>query len=218
MWPHYQQAREAASNIRDRRITVDLKADKLIIINHHIYTFVMLPRFLRYSRAQSIHQVETDDVTLFFTKSSPLSNFHQSEFHVNEQRFNCVEQYIMFNKALLFEEKEIAQDILHLDDPKLQKLNAKDANLKKFDSDIWKEKAGEILKTALMAKFQQNSNLQDELLHTGETILADASPTDKFFGIGLSINNPKAVNKSCWRDDNLQGTALMSVRDQLKLV
>ena len=84
----------------------------------------MLPRFLRYSKAQSIHQVEQQ--TLFFTKSSPLPNLHQSEFHVNEQRFNCVEQYIMFNKAMLFDEKEIAQDILHLDDPKLQKLKAKD--------------------------------------------------------------------------------------------
>ena len=87
LWPHYRQAREAASNIRDRCITVDLKADKLII-NHQIYTVrdvASIPEVFKGTKYTSSRT--TDDVTLFFTKSSPLSNFHQSEFHVNEHAF-----------------------------------------------------------------------------------------------------------------------------------
>ena len=45
-----------------------------------------------------------------------------------------------------------------------------------------------------------------------------ANPTDTMFGIGLSLNNPAAVDKSCWVGDNLLGYTLMLVRDETKLM
>ena len=158
----------------------------------------------------------TDDITLFFTKNSPLSNFHESPFEINDQVFNCAEQYLAYHKALLFDQQEAAQEILSIQDPILQKQKAKDTNLKNFDNDKWKQQAGDILRTALVAKFDQNSTLKDALLSTGDTLLAEASPTDTFFGIGLSLNNRKAVNQLFWRGDNLQVNTLMAIREQLK--
>jgi predicted NAD-dependent protein-ADP-ribosyltransferase YbiA (DUF1768 family) len=52
-------------------------------------------------------------------------------------------------------------------------------------------------------------------MKTGDSIIAEASPSDCLFGIGLSLNNPKAVDKTLWRGKNIQGTTLMSIRTEL---
>ena len=38
---------------------------------------------------------------------------------------------------------------------------------------------------------------------------------DRIWGIGLSINNPKSLDKNQWRGQNLLGKVLMRVRDTL---
>ena len=62
----------------------------------------------------------------------------------------------------------------------------------------------------------QNDHLKTELLATGDSLLGEANPTDNYFGIGLSLNNPRALIKSQWRGENLQGATLMSIREKLK--
>ena len=73
-----------------------------------------------------------------------------------------------------------------------------------------------ILRAALEAKFSQNDHLKTELLATGDSLLGEANTTDNYFGIGLSLNNPRALIKSQWRGENLQGATLMSIREKLK--
>ena len=66
-----------------------------------------------------------------------------------------------------------------------------------------------------MAKFTQNTALKDALLATGDTTLAEACTHDLLFGIGLSMQNPNAMDPTRWRGGNLQGITLMNVRTEI---
>ena len=54
------------------------------------------------------------------------------------------------------------------------------------------------------------------LVHTGERRLAEASPHDKMWGIGLSACDYRASSPSTWRGSNLFGQALEHVRETLR--
>ena len=54
-----------------------------------------------------------------------------------------------------------------------------------------------------------------KLLKTGDIILAEASPYDKIYGIGLKPNDPRVQDPTQWKGQNLLGKALMKVREEL---
>ncbi len=64
-------------------------------------------------------------------------------------------------------------------------------------------------------KFSQNKELGDFLLSTGNSVLVDAS-LDDVWGIGMDASNPDAKDPFYWQGKNLQGFALMQVRDLLR--
>ena len=47
----------------------------------------------------------------FFWKG-PFSQWKKSKFVENDVEFNCAEQYMMYHKAILFNDQETAQKIL----------------------------------------------------------------------------------------------------------
>ena len=67
-----------------------------------------------------------------------------------------------------------------------------------------------------MAKFTQNRDLIIKLMDTGDAVLAEASPFDRTWGIGLSADDERAVNRKKWKGQNLLGETLMKIREQLK--
>ena len=64
-------------------------------------------------------------------------------------------------------------------------------------------------------KFSQNPELSEILKSTGDKIIAEASPVDAIWGIGLSKHDAKQVPESEWPGQNLLGKALMEVRGNL---
>ena len=73
-----------------------------------------------------------------------------------------------------------------------------------------------IVYEGLVEKFSQNQELSDALLNTGDAFLAECAVKDKVWGIGLSMTDPKRLEPSLWRGQNLLGFALMMVRKKLK--
>ncbi len=69
----------------------------------------------------------------------------------------------------------------------------------------------------LLAKFVQNHHLKAFLLSTGPTVLLEASPHDKVYCIGLSINHKDIFKPEAWPGgNNWLGKLLARVRDHLK--
>ena len=120
---------------------------------------------------------------------------------------------MMAEKARLFNDEETLRKILSTDDPK--EVKALGRLIKNFDQETWENNKYDIVVKGNYAKFSQNSKLKEYLLNTKNKILAEASPYDKIWGIGLDKNNENAYNPKTWEGENLLGFALMEVRDML---
>lgn len=144
----------------------------------------------------------------------PLSQWYPSPFHNKHGvKFSCAEQYMMWRKAILFHDEDMAKRILATPTPKEQKaLGRRVAN---FDISVWEHNAMEIVRQGNILKFTQNSELEKILLDTSPYHLAEASPYDTIWGIGRGINAPGIEDPKTWRGKNLLGKVLEQVREFL---
>lgn len=156
---------------------------------------------------------EQETFTFFWKTASPFSNWHPATFELDGHQFNCSEQYMMYRKALLFNDQNTANQILKSDAPGNQK--ALGRKVKNFDTEVWEAHCRQIVYDGCKAKFLQNDNLLKHLLGTKGTTLVEASPVDPVWGIGLPENNPKAYSRSTWRGKNWLGEVLTQLRDDL---
>ena len=85
-----------------------------------------------------------------------------------------------------------------------------------FNENIWNGKRQIIVYEGLLAKFSQNETLCDRLKATGDSVLAECAVKDKIWGIGLSMSDPKRIEMSQWRGQNLLGYTLMMARNKLR--
>ncbi|XP_063414875.1 uncharacterized protein LOC134696847 [Mytilus trossulus] len=149
----------------------------------------------------------------FFWKShSPYSQWYLSDFTVDGITFNCTEQFMMYSKAKLFKDKETASEILAEHEPREHKRLGR--QVKNFDQNTWDDNCMDIVIRGNKAKFEQNEDLMTTILKTFPKTLAEASPFDRIWGIGLSADDPRALNKETWKGKNLLGHALTKIRDR----
>lgn len=103
----------------------------------------------------------------------------KSQFVIDGIKFCTAEQYMMYGKAMLFGDKEIAQEILKTSNPRRQKdLGQK---VKNFNEDVWKKNREDIVYKGNYAKFTQDETLKQFLLHPSRRTVTfvEASPLDK---------------------------------------
>ena len=143
-----------------------------------------------------------------------FSQWYEIDFEVDGHRYNCAEQYMMAQKALVFKDYEILGKILNSTDPAQIKQLGRE--VKDFDPEIWNERKFAIVVKGNLAKFSQNEELKKFLLSTGDKIIVEASPYDQIWGIGLKDSAPGIENPKNWKGQNLLGFALMEVRDILR--
>lgn len=142
-----------------------------------------------------------------------LSNWYLSDFCVDSIQYSSMEQYMMYQKAALFNDMEIAQKILNTTDT--GKIKALGRAVKNYEEILWNGMRQLIVYQGLLEKFQQNIEIKENLLSTKDHILAECAVQDKIWGIGLSMKNEKRFDLNEWRGQNLLGFALMRVRTAL---
>ena len=142
-----------------------------------------------------------------------MSQWYYSDFTVNGIKFNTCEKYMIYQKAVLFNDIETMNKILKIHAPfKIKNIGRKVRN---FDQKTWDNAKNEIIYKGNLFKFSQNNKLCQKLLKTGDIILAEASPYDKIYGIGLKPNDPRVQDPTQLKGQNLLGKALMKVREEL---
>ena len=142
-----------------------------------------------------------------------LSNWFLSDFEIDGIRFSSMEQYMMYQKAVLFCDDKIAKQIRNTSD--VGKIKALGRAVKNYDDVLWNGMRQIVVYEGLLEKFRQNSELQEKLLATGKSLLAECAVQDKIWGIGLSMKDEKRFDLKEWKGQNLLGFAIMKVRDSL---
>ncbi len=148
-----------------------------------------------------------------YEENGEFSNWYPSQFTVEGVSYKHVEQFIMAQKAKHFGDDLIYRAIMRTDDPSDCKKLGK--RVQGFDSIRWDLIRYPILRAGIRAKFSQDPKLRCLLLNTGDLTLAEASPYDNIFGIGMTADAAKDVLPEKWIGENLLGKVLMEVRKEL---
>ena len=143
-----------------------------------------------------------------------LSNWYISPFTLDEVQFSTVEQYMMYRKAVLFEDAKIAEMILNEDDP--SRIKQLGRQVSGYNDLVWNGCRQIVVYQGLLAKFIQNVKLGEMLKGTGKTVLAECAVKDTIWGIGLSMHDSSRFQMEKWKGHNLLGFALMQVREQIR--
>lgn len=157
---------------------------------------------------------DNKDNFVFFWKlhhnNEEFSNWYPRDFVIEGIRYNCVEQYMMAKKAMLFGDVTIYQQVMQTEDPG----KCKDLGklVRGFDTATWDSCKYEIVYNGNYAKFTQHPDLMAKLKATGDAVMVEASPQDKIWGIGMSADDPKAKQPDHWKGENLLGKILMEIR------
>lgn len=142
------------------------------------------------------------------------SQWYLSSMTIDGIRYNCCEQYMMHQKALLFKDLTTAAKIMNTTSPKTQKQLG--GEVKDYNEAIWNNRRIDIVFKGNLAKFSQNELLKTELLNTGNRQFVEASPFDTIWGIGMGLDNPFINDPTKWIGLNLLGQILNFVRDTLR--
>jgi len=143
--------------------------------------------------------------------ASCFSQWYSAPFVVDGQRYPTAEHFMMAEKAALFGDHAIREQVLQAPNPGAAK--ALGRKVRVFEELTWLEHRFSIVTRANKAKFSQNEELGIFLKQTGTRVLVEASPVDRIWGIGLAQDGERANNPNLWRGLNLLGFALMQVRD-----
>lgn len=155
-----------------------------------------------------------------FFYGSWASNFYAAQFkwsfNGEEHEFFCTEQAFMWAKAMLFNDKDAAKEILEEKrDPMVCKRWGR--QVKNYIDEDWAKVRYEIMVEVNLAKFTQNDVLKAKITDSkfdGKTFV-EASPSDCIWGIKRTIGDPKIDDETYWRGQNLLGKALTEVRAEI---
>ena len=188
----------------DMDVTIAVIEDQALALGNSIFTQIAgssaKPRFVFFW-----HE---------YTENGHFSQWYPAPFQIEGIRYLHNEQYMMAKKALLFKDTRTYNKIMAESDPATCKALGKSAA--NFNQHLWDSCKKEIIFNANYAKFSQNPELKAALLATGDAIIAEASPYDKIWGIGLKATDSNSQDPNKWQGQNLLGMALMQVREKLK--
>jgi ribA/ribD-fused uncharacterized protein len=154
-----------------------------------------------------------NDQFFFFFGEEPFSQWTFAEFVIEGITYNSTEQWMMAEKARLFEDDDKLSAILETDDPREQKQLGR--NVRGFHKEKWERKARDIVYEGNHAKFSQNAEMREQLIATYPRILVEASPYDKIWGIGLNAFQASITPPEEWPGLNWLGEILTELREDM---
>ncbi len=190
------------------------------------------------------NNIQKENFTFFFYSPSPFSQWHPSIFKVKDITFTSAEQFMMYCKSKLFKDEIVAQNIINLNNEGIlaqflsgeikkedifknkdlfEAWNKKQKQIKDLGKEVsgfieeaWVQHRVSYVAKGNYEKFTQNLDIKEILLKTNDSIMVEASPYDKIWGIGLKSSDPDVKYPERWKGLNLLGKVLTELKDKLK--
>ncbi|MBK6264771.1 NADAR family protein [Marivirga sp. S37H4] len=187
---------------------------------------------------QYFKRLENEKFTFFWETSSPFSQWHKSKFLASTcliqgvcldnlkrkdvlkdkfplitQEYSSAEQFMMYHKAIVFLDINIAEEIMSTND--VRKIKNLGRKVENYDGKVWEYYRSNIVYEGNKAKFTQNEELKQALFSTKGTTLVEAAPNDIIWGIGLSEDDTRSLKRETWKGKNLLGEILTNIRVEL---
>ena len=151
----------------------------------------------------------------------PFSQWTEVAIEIDGVVYNTCEQYMMAEKARLFNDQECLDKIMSTRDPREQKRIGR--KVRGFDKAKWEEVqengkpyCWNVVYKANHAKFTQNKGMKFALMETGDKVIVEASPYDAIWGIALAEDDPRANDRASWKGANWLGEAITQVREDIR--
>lgn len=160
----------------------------------------------------SIQATLNNNVVLFWKISEPtygcFSNWYYSPFQENGIQFDTTEHYLMYHKALLMGDNDIANAILKTKSPAtIKDLGRK---VKNWNEELWVKNRSQIMYNGIYLKCKFYPDILKTLLDTRDALIVEASPFDRIWGVGITAG--EYINGKKPNGLNLLGESLMAVR------
>ena len=146
-----------------------------------------------------------------FFYQGTVSNWHRSPFILDNLEFINGEQWMMYQKAMLFGDNITAVRIMETISPREQKSLGR--RVIGYNDEIWDKERFDLVKRGLREKFLQNKEMYAELKNFKGYFFVEASPTDRIWGIGFEEKDALA-NIENW-GENLLGKILTELAEEL---
>lgn len=85
-----------------------------------------------------------------------------------------------------------------------------------YDEERWNQRRSKIVLFGAREKFNQNPDLKEILMKTGDTHMIEVAPRDSIWGIGLSEYDAKRTPPEQWPGLNLLGKVLDTLKAEFK--
>ena len=158
-----------------------------------------------------------DNVLIFKTSEDEwgiFSNQYPAPFDYMGIRFETVEQFLYYMKAVFGRSKATAEKILSCggDSAALSKASKKQRVL---EGNSWEVVRPQIMRLGMRQKFLQNPELRRKLLSTGFRLIVEL-PKDGLLGRLIPPSEDWIRDPGKWKGRNQTGKALMQVRADLR--
>ena len=155
--------------------------------------------------------MKVTDTHVYFWKGF-LSQWTVDPFEEYGVKFPTCEHFMMYRKALLFKDYDVAKKVLETDAQ--HEVKALGRQVKNFDPVVWDRCKEEIVFRGNYLRFSQNAESYRKLMKYTTQKFVEASPFDNIWGVGLEENDPRILDEANWTGQNLLGNVLTELRNQ----
>lgn len=187
--------------------------DFMIHVNGKSYSADQLEELPKRLRPSEFSTPGNGDAVVFYGRNSRFSNHYHSIFEWDNKSFSNMEQYLAYRRAKIAGRKDLANKAMNSNDPADSKRVLNELKAAPSEPE-WIDSRHDILYSWLLAKFAQREDLMNYLLETENRQIGEAS-RDTTWGIGLILTDRNVLSPRHWRGQNLLGTTLMEVRQEL---
>ena len=184
--------------------------DDSLILNGSKYTVDNILSLPEEVAAYKAAQKSNETHIAFYGEFRPYSNFHPCQFTVNHHTFHCSEQFIQYQKALMFSDSTMANEILKCETT----IDAKRLGYKlnEFDMKRWSADGCSICLDGIREKFVQNPNLLCMLKATAPKLLTEAS-SDRLWQTVVDLWDHQCLNQDKWYSTGWMSAILADIQD-----